>query len=296
MALDTNNWTGTRVALDIEGATAVVRCFNPDQGLMDEAMERELLQVMQRLADWPEGRVVIVTGGQPGVFIRHYDVAVLHARAGAMRARGMRFSRERLVPRAGIHDVIDAIGRSPLIFIAALNGTAMGGGFELALGCDLRVVQEGDYALGLPEINLGLLPGAGGTQALTALLGESRAMELMLLGQVLAPAQLPALGLAQACVPDALAHAHTLARQLLLRPRRACAHIKTLVRGLRGEPPALREGLERTFFCDCMVDDDAQSLMRDVGAGVRRIEQPPPPPAGATDSTEPRAGGPHAND
>ena len=296
MALDTNNWAGTRVALDFEGATAIVRCFNPDQGLMDEAMEEELLQVMQRLAAWPEGRVVIVTGGQPGVFIRHYDVAVLQARASAMRARGMAFSRERLVPRAGIHEVIDAIGRSPLIFIAALNGTAMGGGFELALGCDLRVVQDGDYALGLPEVNLGLLPGAGGTQALTALLGESRAMEYMLLGRVLAPAEVVALGLAQACVPDALAHGRELARQILLRPARACAHIKTLVRGLRGESPAQREGLERTFFCDCMVDDGAQSLMRDVGAGVRRIEQPPPPLASAMDSTDSRAGGPHAID
>jgi len=296
MALDTNNWAGTRVSLDFEGATAIVRCFNPDQGLMDEAMEQELLQVMQRLAAWPEGRVVIVTGGQPGVFIRHYDVAVLHARATAMRARGMRFSSERLVPRAGIHEVIDAIGCNRLIFIAALNGTAMGGGFELALGCDLRVVQDGDYALGLPEVNLGLLPGAGGTQALTALLGESRAMACMLLGRVFTPAEMLALGLAQACVPDALAHARDLAHQITLRPARACAHIKTLVRGLRGEPPAQRAGLERTYFCDCMIDDDAQSLMRDVGAGVRRIEQPPPPPAGATDSPNTRAGGPHAID
>lgn len=280
MAPDTNNWAGTRVSLDFEGPAAIVRCFHPDQGLMDAAMEQELLQVMQRLQAWPEGRVVIVTGGQPDVFIRHYDVAVLHARASAMRARGMQFSPERLVPQAGIHEVIDAIGRSRLIFIAAINGTAMGGGFELALGCDLRVVQDGDYALGLPEVNLGLLPGAGGTQALTALLGESRAMEYMLLGRTLAPAELAALGLAQACVPDALAHARALARQITLRPPRACAHIKTLVRGLRGESPARRAGLERTFFCDCMVDDDAQPLMRDVGAGVRTIDQPPPDPDG----------------
>ena len=105
-----------------------------------------------------------------------------------------------------------------------------------------------------------------------------------------------ALGLAQACVPDALAHGRELARQILLRPARACAHIKTLVRGLRGEPPAQREGLERTFFCDCMVDAAAQSLMRDVGAGVRRIEQPPPPLASAMDSTDTPAGGPHAID
>ncbi len=276
MAPDTNNWAGERVSLDFEGSTAIVRCSNPDRGLMDAAMEQELLQVIQRLQAWPEGRVVIVTGGQAGVFIRHYDVAVLHARASAMRARGLQFSPERLVPQAAIHEVIEAIGRSRLIFIAAINGVAMGGGFELALGCDLRVVQEGDYPLGLPEVNLGLLPGAGGTQVLTALLGEARAMECMLLGRTLVPRELPPLGLAQACVPDVLAHARELARQIAMRPARACAHIKTLVRGLRGETPARRAGLERTYFCDCMVDDDAQPLMRDVGAGVRTIDAPPP--------------------
>jgi enoyl-CoA hydratase/carnithine racemase len=104
-------------------------------------------------------------------------------------------------------------------------------------------------------------------------------MEYMLLGRTLAPRELPALGLAQACVPDALAHARDLARQIAIRPARACAHIKTLVRGLRGESPARRAGLERTYFCDCMIDDEAQPLMRDVGSGVRAIDQPPPPRA-----------------
>lgn len=242
---------------------------------MDPPMERELLELVKRLDSTRNVRTVIFTGGQPDVFIRHYDVAELHRRGQGMRQRGLKFSLERHVPRAPIHEAMAIMASSPLIFIAALNGSAMGGGFELALACDLRVVQEGHYELGLPEVNLGLLPGAGGTQRLARLLGESRAMEMLLLGRVLRPADLVTLGLAQACVPDALAHALGLAEQLALRPARACAHIKTLVRGARDWPLPQGEGIERTLFCDCMVDDEAQAPMSDVGSKQRSISQAP---------------------
>lgn len=245
-------------------------------GLMDPQMEAELFGAIRHVESLPGLRTVILTGSQPDVFIRHYDVAELHRRSQGMRERGMKFSSQRLVPAAPIHELIETIAKSPLVYIAAINGSAMGGGFELALACDLRVVQDGDYELGLPEINLGLLPGAGGTQRLARLLGESRAMEFLLLGRVLQPAQAVELGLAQACVKDALAHAQVLAQQIELRPARACAHIKTLVRGARDWPLERGEGLERTFFCDCMVDAAAQPLMHAVASKQRSISQPPP--------------------
>lgn len=264
------------MSLRLQGHTAIVRCSNPDHGLMDPKMEAELLEVVRYTEFIPELRVVILTGGQPDVFIRHYDVAELHRRSQGMRQRGLKFSQERLVPAALIHELIDTIARSHRIFIAALNGSAMGGGFELALGCDLRVVQSGDYELGLPEVNLGLLPGAGGTQRLARLLGESKAMELLLLGRVLRPSEAVNLGLAQACVDDALSHAKRLAEQLSRRPARACAHIKALVRGARDWPLGTGEAMERTFFCDCMVDDSAQPLMQAVGSHQRSISHIPP--------------------
>lgn len=275
MAADSTDWSGQRVSLQLHGPTAIARFSNPDAGLMDPTMEHELLALVKHLDGARKARTVIFTGGQPDVFIRHYDVAELHRRAQGMRQRGMTFSLQRHVPRSPIHEAMDIMVNSPLIFIAALNGSAMGGGFELALACDMRVVQEGNYELGLPEVNLGLLPGAGGTQRLARLLGESRAMELLLLGCVLRPGELVALGLAQACVPDALAHALGLAEQLALRPARACAHIKTLVRGARDWPLTQGEAIERTLFCDCMVDDEAQSPMNDVGSKHRSISQAP---------------------
>jgi enoyl-CoA hydratase/carnithine racemase len=269
---------GSRVQCTLDGACAVVHLFNPKQGLMDEAMERELLQVLDLLHDgvsWPDGRVVILTGRDPGVFVRHYDVAVLHQRAQAMATRGKAFSIERPVPQGGVHRCIDRIEASSLIFIAAINGVAMGGGFELALACDLRVVQEGPHELGLPELNLGLLPGAGGTQALARLLGVSATLQLLLTARVLSPRELAELRLAGACVADALAQARAWAAQLEAVPARACAHIKRLVRSAGSWDVEQGRAAERTLFCDCMVDPAALPLMADVAQGERTIAQPP---------------------
>jgi enoyl-CoA hydratase/carnithine racemase len=207
--------------------------------------------------------------------VRHYDVAVLHQRAQAMRARGKTFSIERPVPQGGIHRCIERIDASPLVFIAAINGVAMGGGFELALGCDIRLAQSGDYQLGLPELNLGLLPGAGGTQAMAHLLGTGPALFHLLTAKVFNPQELLSLGLASACVDDVVAHAMQLAARIEAVPARACANIKRLV---RNAPRWSRtEGLaaERTLFCDCMVDVAAQPLMAAVAQGERTIADRP---------------------
>lgn len=271
---------GTRVALSLHGAVAVVRLSNPPTGLMDDVMEAELEQVLAQLDDpavWPGGRVVVLTGGEPGVFVRHYDVAVLHQRGQALRARGKSFTLERPVPQAGIHRCIERIGHSPLIYIAAVNGTAMGGGFELALGCDLRVVQHGPHQLGLPELNAGLLPGATGTQVLARLLGPALALQCLLTARVFRPEELPPLGLAQACVDDALAHALQLAARLQAVPARACAHIKRLVRDAAHRPAAEGLAAERTLFCDCMVDPEAEPLMRAIAEGRRTLADAPEP-------------------
>jgi enoyl-CoA hydratase len=238
---------------------------------MDEAMEAELALVLDRLEHWPQGRVVILTGRDPGVFIRHYDVAILHKRAQFFQAKGKKFSMDRPVPNGGIHDCLERIDKSPLIFIAAINGVAMGGGFELALGCDIRVVQEGDYQLGLPELNLGLLPGAGGTQALAELLGTSRSLFYLLTAKVFNPQEVLALGIASACVKDVLHSAHGLAQGIEAAPARACANIKRLVRNAGRWNKADGLAAERTLFCDCMVDPEALPLIEAVALGHRTI-------------------------
>jgi enoyl-CoA hydratase/carnithine racemase len=272
-----SDWTGSRLSLTRQGSTATVRLFNPPHGYMDESMESELTQALDTLETWQEGRVVVITGAEPGMFVRHYDVAILQKRAQAMMERGKTFSMERPVPKSVIHHCIERIANSPLIFIAALNGTAMGGGFELALGCDIRLAQNGQHQLGLPELNLGLLPGAGGTQAMASLIGTGPALFNLLTARVFSPQELLAAGLVSSCTDNVMAEAMRLASTIEAAPPKACAHIKRLVRNAPRWSHDEGMAAERTLFCDCMVDPMAQSLMDDVVSGKRTIADPPQP-------------------
>ena len=93
------------------------------------------------------------------------------------------------------HDTLEKIERLPKIFIAMIGGHALGGGLEIALACDLRFAGDGDFKLGLPEVTLGVLPGNGGTQRLSRLIGASRALDLMITGRAVAPNDALALGI-----------------------------------------------------------------------------------------------------
>ena len=141
--------------------------------------------------------------------------------------------------------------------IAAINGYAFGGGLEVALACDLRIAAEGAQ-MGQPEVGLGLLPGWGGTQRLPRLLGESRAMEIMLTGDPLTAARAHEIGLVHRVVPaDELMHA---AREMA---ERICRNGPLAVRAcksaaVRGMQTSLDEGLriEQLYFERLAYTDD----------------------------------------
>jgi len=260
-----------------EAAVAVVRFANPDSGgVMDAEMERDFGACIDAIEADGALRTVVLTGATPGMFIRHYSLAELEGRARAMQARGLTFSLDRTTPEIGLLRTLRRIVESPRIYVAAINGTAMGGGFETALACDLRLVQAGDYPLGLPESNLGLLPGAGGTQRLTRLIGESRALAMMLLGQTIAPAVAVQYGLAlEATEGPVLERALQIARALARKPAVALAHIKYLSRRASAGDAAQGLAEERTLFCDLMVQDETIQLMADANAGRRTILDQP---------------------
>jgi enoyl-CoA hydratase len=264
----------TQISVDRDGAVMIGTIANPPDGFMDAETEVELADLLDVAEADDEVRAVVLTGGLPGVFIRHYDVRVLEERGRSMAARGMAFDLARPVPERPYHLCLSRIETMPKPFVAALNGTAMGGGFELALACDIRLAAAGDYRLGLPEINIGLLPGAGGTQRLARLIGEARALELILGGRTLTPDAAAGAGLVSACVDgDVLDSALALARRLAAKPPRAVAHIKRLIRGAASRP--LADGLadERTLFCDLMVDAEALERMGEMNAGRRDITE-----------------------
>src|SRR5438445_3428716 len=103
------------------------------------------------------------------------------------------------------HEALRKMENTPLVFIAAIAVHCLGGGFELALACDLRFAAEGEYRIGLPEVGLGLFPGSGGTQRLPRLVGLSRGIDLIAGAKTLTPAEAHELGLVDRLLPDAAA-------------------------------------------------------------------------------------------
>src|SRR4051794_13734548 len=93
------------------------------------------------------------------------------------------------------HEVLASIARIPKIFIAQIEGHALGGGLEISLACDLRFGARGSYKLGVPEVTLGLLPGNGGTQRLPRIIGVTRALDLMITGRPVSPGEAHGLGI-----------------------------------------------------------------------------------------------------
>ena len=146
------------------------------------------------------------------------------------------------------------------VFIAYIAGHALGGGLEIALACDIRLANEGDYKLGTPEVTLGLLPGNGGTQRLTRLIGPSRAMDLLLTGRTFGPEEALEWGLvAELCDEAGLAER---AERLAAGPALAVAAIKRCVH--EGGEMTLEEGLglEAALVEDLFASQDAAEGLR----------------------------------
>src|SRR6185436_4926645 len=99
------------------------------------------------------------------------------------------------------HEILLKIEHTPKVFVAAISGHALGGGLEIALACDLRFAAAGEYRIGLPEVSLGLLPGNGGTQRLSRLIGRTRALDMMITNQQVNAARALELGLVDRVFP-----------------------------------------------------------------------------------------------
>ncbi|MFP6747474.1 MAG: enoyl-CoA hydratase/isomerase family protein [Alphaproteobacteria bacterium] len=261
-----------QVTIEKDGAVAIVRFTNPPDGFMDRDTVPEITAMLDQIEADDGIRAVILTGGLPDVFVRHYSVVELEARGRGLRSEGASFDITRPITERALHADFRRIEDSPKPFIAAINGTAMGGGFEMALRCDFRIAQDGPYSLGLPEINIGILPGAGGTQRLSRIIGQAKTLELTLLGKTLTPRQAADYGLVtECCDGPALDRALEIAHELAAKSPHAVAYIKHLVR--RSEPVAPTDGLaaERTLFSDLVRRDEAIELMAEMNQGKRDI-------------------------
>ena len=191
-----------------DDGVALVRLDRPKMNALSTAMLAQLRAQMSRLAENPPGAVVL--WGGPRVFAAGADVTEF-SDAGAPGLVAARF-----------HAATEAIAGLACVTVAAVTGYALGGGLELALACDLRVVAD-DARLGQPEILLGIIPGGGATQRLPRLVGPARAKDMILTGRQVKAEEALRIGLADRVVPaaDVLDEAVRLASELARGPRLA---------------------------------------------------------------------------
>ncbi len=229
----------------------------------DEEMGDALTGALEGFAGDPDVRVVVVTGGAPGYFIRHFSIASLLRLAESLRASGREWP-ENATYNGGFFDRAMALCESmPKPVIAAISGTCLAGGFEFALSCDLRIAEDGEYLIGLPEVNLGLLPGAGGTQRLPRTIGAPAALMHILMGDPVSPREAARQGLVHETISGkALDRAMEIARRLSSYTREAIAHIKRLVRNATEMPLAQGLALERNLFLRLCISEAALARMR----------------------------------
>src|SRR4051812_41356988 len=187
------------VRTEQRGRVLVATMDNPPHALMDTSIVDGLEEVVARATADDGVGAVVLTGAHSERFIAHYDVGELLAAAQSGPAVGRRAAAASLrtgaagrrvargddalarTPLGGVvalerfHKMLLEMSRSGAVFIAALNGSAMGGGCELSLSCDFRLMAEGEHRMGQPEILFGFPPGGGGTQRLARLLGPAKA-------------------------------------------------------------------------------------------------------------------------
>lgn len=201
-----------------EGGIVTVTVNRPKQlNAINLTMMRELDEVAAGLEDDADARVVIVTGAGDRAFLAGADISGFQ---GLTPITALTFGQK-------IQRLYSRIEALPQVTIAAVNGFALGGGCELTLCCDLVLAAE-TARFGQPEINLGLIPGAGGTQRLPRLVGLHRAKEIDFLGEMIDAQEAYRIGLANRVVPAdrLMAEARAFAEKILARPAVALRMIK----------------------------------------------------------------------
>lgn len=219
------------VTVEKDGAVGVVTLNRPQAlNALSYGLVKDLSLAMQELDQDPEVRAIVVTGGDK-VFAAGADIKEM-----ADRGPFDELVQERLAYR-------DKINRISKPMIAAVTGFALGGGCELAMSCDIVIAAE-NARFGQPEVNLGIIPGSGGTQRLTHVLGKHRAMELVLTGDMLSAGDAERLGLVNRVVPPELVleEAKNVAKKIAAKPALAIKAAKEAV--LKAANTSLDEGLE----------------------------------------------------
>ena len=237
-----------------DGAVATVTINRPKalNALNQETLE-EMLRCFRELAQNEAIRVVIVTGGGDKAFVAGADIAFME-KLSPLAARCFALLGQK---------VLSTIENLPQPVIAAVNGFALGGGCELALACDIRLASE-NARFGQPEVNLGVLPGFGGTQRLPRLIGRGRANELLFTGDIIDAQEAARIGLVNRVVPQAqlLASCREMAEKIASRGPVAVRLCKEAVNNGVEVDLARACQYEVDQFALCFTSDEQKEGMR----------------------------------
>jgi enoyl-CoA hydratase len=271
----------------LDGGVIVARFVGNELGLFGREDAPEFFDLVEQ-ADRDRGiRAVVFTGSHPGRFISHADLRWLQEDGSVIPPVGRRITsvvakiahqvgRNRLTRRVArktpltgaiqldrMHETLLRMTTSSTIFVAALNGSALGLGAEISWACDLRLMAQGDYFIGHPEVLLGFAPGAGGTQRLPRLIGSHRALVAILEGKPFPAEEALAIGAIDEIVPPdrLLERAVERAVHLAARPTGAITAIKRAVNV--GGSLSMAEGLhlERAEFLASLTQRQSQEIM-----------------------------------
>jgi enoyl-CoA hydratase/carnithine racemase len=243
---------GEFVHVETEQALATIRLDRPPMNALSHAVQEEIAAAAAQVGRDPAVRAVIIYGG-PKVFAAGADIKEMAEVSYDQMAADAR----------RLQESFTAVAKIPKPVVAAVTGYALGGGLELALCADFRVAGE-SARVGQPEILLGVIPGAGGTQRLPRLIGPARAKDIVYTGRFVAAPEALAIGLVDRVVPDA--DVYQAARDLVSRYATGPAA------ALRAAKQAIDEGLEvsldtgleieRLHFCGLFATEDQRTGMR----------------------------------
>ncbi|MFQ5455248.1 MAG: enoyl-CoA hydratase [Nitrospirota bacterium] len=240
------------INLMIEDKVAKVTINNPPANALSSPVMKELQETFKELADNNDVKVIIVTGAG-NFFVAGADIKEIAAISSAERGE------ELTAAGQGILNIIEGMEKP---VIAAINGFCLGGGLELSMACHIRIAGD-RVRFGQPEINLGIIPGFGGTQRLARLVGRAKAIELILTGDVISAQDAKAIGLVNKIVPggDVIKHANGLAKKIASKGGIA---LRSALKAIKeGYYLSLEDGLKlesRLFGKVCETEDMKEGL------------------------------------
>ena len=260
--------------LRIEDNGNYVICYlsNPPTHTLTSSGVNEIHTFLDQIEKRDDLRVLAFTGDGENVFIKHYEVGELANTA----ERNLETKKDKQDPKElhAFHTMLLRLRDLDAIVVAGINGNTAGGGCEFSLGCDLRIMADGNFLIGLPETSVGILPGGGGTQRLSRLIGSSRALDLILHAQLVSPKEAFDLGIINKLVSEASFNQELISycEDLSNRAPIALQQVKKIIH--QGLEMTLEESLlvEQKAFNVTMNSKDAARAMRSLLNTQENIE------------------------